>query len=288
MKRAFLNRAFFYGALLQFCCLAGLLLPVGLLSSCQGSVDCGCALPPPRDDNRLKVKRITWAETDFQEYTYNAKGLLSKYVSQWLSVMGTDQVKRVESVFEYNGQGQLTRMVTENTMEVKYFYNGAVLEKSEEYDQQGRLAITHYYVFAPGHRPLEIRDVITDPTDGNRVTGELKRVYEYDGRGNNTVQKEYVKDLATGNFTLNLSTHYEGFDTHKYVENATALNPCVPHARLWNNNYASRTLKDKNGKIIHLPQLYTFECNEEGYPVRKTMGNANVTVQATVTYEAYE
>jgi hypothetical protein len=285
MKRAFLNRAFFYGALLQFSCLAGLLLPVVLLSSCRESVDCGCAIPPPRDDNRFKVKRITWAESDFQEYTYNANGLLTKYVSQWLFVMGTDQVKRVESVFEYNAQGRITRMVTDNLLAVKYFYKGGVLEKSEEYDHKGRLAVTHYYAFDTGNRPLEIRDVITDPTEGNRVTGELKRVYEYDNKGNNTVQKEYVKDMSTGDFTLNLSTHYEGFDGNKYVENATALNPYVPHARLWTNNYASRTLKDKNGNVLQPPLLYTFECNAEGYPVRKTQGNASITLNATVAYE---
>jgi hypothetical protein len=283
MKRAFLNKAFWYGALLQLACVAGMLLPVGLLSSCRESVDCGCT-PPPAED-RFRVKRITWAETDFQEYTYNPGGLLTKYVSQWLFVMGTDQVKRVESTFEYNAQGKITRMVTENLLEVKYFYKGNVLEKSEEYDHKGRLAVTHYYTFGTGHRPLQIRDVITDPTEGNRVTGEIKRVYEYDGRGNNTMQKEFVKDLATGEFALNLSTHYEGFDTHKYVENATALNPYVPHARLWTNNYASRTLKDKTGKVLQPPQLYTFECNQEGYPVRKSMGNANVTIRATVAYE---
>jgi hypothetical protein len=176
-------------------------------------------------------------------------------------------------------------MVTEDVMEVKYYYKGNVLEKSEEYDQRGRLAVTHYYVFSTQNQPLEIRDVITDPADGNRVTGELKRVYEYDGRGNNTVQKEYVKDLATGTFALNLSTHYEGFDNNKYVENATALNPYVPHARLWTNNYASRTLKDKNGNPLQPPQLYSFECNAAGYPVRKSMGNANITIRATVAYE---
>jgi hypothetical protein len=285
MKRAFLNRAFLYGALLHFCCIAGLLLPLGLLSSCQESVDCGCAPPPAPAEDRLRIKRITWAETDFQEYTYNTSGLLTKYVSQWLFVMGTEQVKRVESTFAYNAQGKITRMVTENLMEVKYFYKGGVLEKSEEYDQRGRLAITHYYSFDTKNRPLQILDVITDPTDGNRVTGELKRVYEYDNKGNNIVQKEYVKNLATGEFTLNLTTHYEGFDTNRYVENATALNPYVPHARLWTNNYASRTLKDKNGNVLQPPQLYTFECNAEGYPVRKSMGNANVTIGATVAYE---
>ncbi|MBD0255665.1 MAG: hypothetical protein ICV83_08090 [Cytophagales bacterium] len=285
MKRVFLNRAFFFGALLQFSCLAGLLLPVGLLSSCRETVDCGCAAPPAPVEQGPRLKRITWADTDFQEYTYDANGLLSKYVSQWLFVMGTDQVKRVESTFEYNRQGQITRMVTEDVMEVKYYYKGGVLEKSEEYDQKGRLAVTHYYVFSHGHQPLEIRDVITDPTEGNRVTGELKHVYEYDGKGNNTVRKEYVKDLNTGEFTLNLSMHFEGFDANKCVENATALNPYVPHARLWTNNYTSRTLKDKNGKVLQPPQLYTFECNAQGYPVRKTMGSANVTLRATVAYE---
>jgi hypothetical protein len=176
-------------------------------------------------------------------------------------------------------------MVTENRYEVKYYYKGGVLEKSEEYDHKGRLAVTHYYVFSTRHQPLEIRDVITDPTDGNRVTGELKHVYEYDAKDNNTVQKEYVKDLATGTFALNLSMHFEGFDNNKYVENATALNPYVPHARLWANNYASRTLKDKNGNNLQPPQLYTFECNAAGYPVRKSMGSANVTLRATVAYE---
>ncbi len=284
MKRTFFSRAFFYGALLQLSCVAGLLLPVGLLSSCRETVDCGSCVPPPVEQGP-RLKRITWADTDFQEYTYNADGLLTGYVSQWLFVMGTDQVKRVESTFAYNSQGKITRMVTENLLEVKYFYKNGVLEKSEEYDHKGRLAVTHYYVFATGHWPREIRDVITDPTDGNRVTGELKHVYEYDHRGNNTVQKEYVKDLSTGEFALNLSIHFEGFDANKCVENATALNPYVPHARRWTNNYASRTLKDKDGKVMQTPQLYTFEYNAEGYPVRKTMGNANVTIRATVAYE---
>jgi|GEM_PF-1966492 len=285
MKRAFFNRAFWYAAFLNAACVAGLLLPVGLLSSCRETPDCGCGRPPAPAENRLRVKRITWAETDFQEYTYNADGLLTSYVTQWLFVMGTDQVKRVESTFEYNAGGKITRMVTENRYEVKYHYKDGVLEKSEEYDHQGRLAVTHYYVFSPYHQPLEIRDVITDPTEGNRVTGELRHVFEYDRRGNNTVQKEYVKDLHSGDFLLNYSTHYEGFDDNKYVENATALDPYVPHARRWTNNYASRTMKDKDGKAQQPPQLYAFECNAEGYPVRKSMGNASLTLRATVAYE---
>lgn len=248
-------------------------------------MDCApCAHPPAPVEDNIRIKRITWAETDFQEYTYDADGLLTKYVSQWLFVQGTDQVKRVETVFEYNARKRISRSVTENLMEVKYYYRGDVLEKSEEYDQKGRLAITHYYTFGNRNEPLEIRDVITDPTDGNRVTGELKHLFEYDFRGNNTVQKEFVKNLATGTFDLNYSIHFDGFDQNKYVENAVSLDPFVPHAVRWINNFSSRTLKDKNGNIMQPPQLYTYECDQQGYPVRKSMGSANVRINASVAY----
>lgn len=273
-------------ALLKITCIAALVLPAAFLSACREEVDCApCGPPPATNQDGLRIKRIIWAPTDFQEYTYDAGGLLTKYVSQWLFVMGTDQVKRIESVFAYNAQKKISRLVVDNRMEVKYYYKGDVLEKSEEYDPKGRVAVTHYYTFGNRNQPLEIRDVITDPTEGNRVTGELRHVFEYDGRGNNTVQKEYVKNLTTGTFDLNYSIHFEGFDNNMYVENAVALNPFVPHAVRWTNNYATRTLKDKNGNPMQPPQTYSFEYNEAGYPIRKSMGTADVRINATVEYE---
>jgi len=269
-------------ALFKTALLAGLLLPAGFFSACQRNAD---PTPVHMQPDGKRLKRITWADTDFQEFSYNAGGLLTQYVSQWLLVMGTDQVKRVETAFDYNARQQVVRSVTNGRLETKYFYRGNRLERSEEYDHQGRLAITHYYNFNAGQQPLEIRDVITDPTEGNRVTGELKRVFEYDGRGNNTVQKEYVKNLVTGVFELDYSLHFEGFDRNRYVENAVALTPFVPHARLWTNNYASRTLRDQDGNVLQPSQTYTFGCDEGGYPVRKRMGNSGGAITATVAYE---
>jgi hypothetical protein len=235
-----------------------------------------------------RVKRITWADTDFQEYQYDSNGLLSKYISQWLFVQGTDQVKRVETDFQYDTGKKLVRTVTGNLYETKFFYRGNVLEKSEEYDHLGRLAVTHYYTFNHRNQPLQIRDVITDPTDGNKLTGELKHVFKYDNRGNNTVQEEYIMNLTTGAYEYSYGLHFEGFDNNRYVEHAVALNPYVPQAKRWINNYTSRTLRDKTGKVLQPSQKYTFHCNEEGYPLRKTMEHGGVSINATITYEAIQ
>jgi hypothetical protein len=267
---------------------AFLLLLAGLLPSCH---ETNCIEPNQPEQFPAvteRIKRITWAETDFQEYEYNSDGLLSKYTSQWLFVQGTDQVKRVETAFQYNNEKQVVRSITGEAYETRYYYKNNVLQRTGEYDHRGKLAVTHYYTFNHRNQPLQILDVVTDPTDGNKVTGELKHVFKYDSRGNNTVQEEYVKNMSTGAYEYSHGLYFEGFDNNRYVENAVSLNPYVPHAIRWVNNYTSRTIKDKDGKVLQPPQIYSFQYNEGGYPVRKTMEHGGVQINATISYQTIQ
>jgi hypothetical protein len=237
--------------------------------------------PPPAGPGQ-RLRRVTWAPTDFQEYAYNADGLLAKYTSQWLYVMGTDQVKRLETVFEYDARRRLLKTTTNGGMPVRYFYEGNALHHSEEYDLHGKVSVTHYYEFESGQRLRQKRDVYAA---GN----ELKTTYHYGPGMNLATEKIYQKNDSTGELEFAFSVHYEGFDDKKHPEAGTSPHPYLPGAALWANNYTLKTLRGKEGQPLQPAQQYAFTYNEEGYPVRKTVktlaGEPGPVLTAAYAYE---
>ncbi len=237
--------------------------------------------PPPTGQGQ-RLRRITWAPTDFQEYAYNADGLLAKYTSQWLYIMGTDQVKRLETVFEYDAQQRLIKTTTNGGPPVRYFYQGNALHRTEEYDPQGEVSVTHYYAFESGQRPSQKRDVYADGT-------EVMTTYNYGQGMNLATEKIYQKNDSTGKLEFAFSIHYEGFDDKKHPEAGTSPNPYLPGAAIWANNYTLKTMRGKKGEPLQPGKQYTFTYNEAGYPVRKTVKNLGdepgPVLTATYTYE---
>ncbi|HEX8531248.1 MAG TPA: hypothetical protein VF646_14550 [Cytophagales bacterium] len=237
---------------------------------------------PPPTGQVQRLRRITWAPTDYQEYAYNADGLLAQYTAQWLFVAGTDQVKRLETVFAYDSQRRLVSTTTNGGPPVRYFYRGNTLHRTEEYDRQGKLYLTHYYAFEGGQRLSQRRDVYAY---GN----EVRTTYHY-GPGNNlAVEKIYQENDSTGELEFAFSIHYEGFDDKKNPEATTVLQPYLPGVALWANNYTLKTLRGKRGEPLQPARQYAFTYNEAGYPLQKTVksleGEAAPVLLATYAYE---
>ncbi|HEX8532005.1 MAG TPA: hypothetical protein VF646_18350 [Cytophagales bacterium] len=262
-----------------------LLFVVALLSACNDREN-----PNPEPAAGPRLKKLAYTQNDFQEFTYNADGQLSRYRSQWNFVEGEDgELKNFIVDFHYDNAKKLKELTFgTGGGPVKYVYEGDVLKKTEEYDHKGRLLITHHYTFGGNNRLTEVRDVVNDLD--NQSQRQLKRTYEYDAKGNLTALREYYLNVGTEAFVQTEVTTFEGYDDKKNPEGQLDVYPYLPHLRLRVNNPAKKTrTATTDGNRVTWIEAYTYEYNAEGYPSKKvtkiTVPNADPVPPRTGTYE---
>jgi uncharacterized Fe-S cluster-containing radical SAM superfamily enzyme len=181
-----------------------LLFVLALFSSCNDREN-----PGPEAAAGPKLKKVSYTQNDFQEFTYNANGQLSKYRSQWNFVEDDEgQLKNFIVDFHYDNGKKLKELTFGTGGPVKYVYEGNVLRKTEEYDHKGRLVITHHYTFGSNNQLTEIRDLINDLDDHSQR--QLKRTYEYDAKGSLTALREYYLNVGTDAFVQTEVITFEG------------------------------------------------------------------------------
>jgi hypothetical protein len=261
-----------------------LLFVLALLSSCNDREN-----PGPGPAIGPKLKKVSYTPIDFQEFTYNADGFLSKYYSQYNFVQNDPTKVRSHTInFYYDDQKRVKELTFGSGGPVRYVYEGNVLKKTEEYDHKGRLVIVHHYTFGGNNRLTEVRDVVNDLDDHSQR--QLKRTYEYDAKGNLTALREYYLNVGTDAFVQTEVTTFEGYDDKKNPEGQLDVYPHLPHLRLRVNNPArkTRTATTDGDRVIWIEE-YTYEYNAEGYPLKKvtkiTVPGADPVPPRTGTYE---
>lgn len=244
-----------------------LLFFLGLFSSCDDDKRTLQPVNPPTPT----LKKISYTQNDFQEFSYNAAGLLSRYRSQWNFVEDdSGALKNFIVDLHYDDRNRITHLTFETGGPVKYIYEGNVLKKTEEYDNKGRLVITHHYTFGAKGQLTEVRDVINDLEE--QAQRQLKRTYEYDAKGNVTAIREYYLNVGADAFTQTSVTTYEGYDDKKNVESQLDLYPYLPQLRLRVNNPTRKIRTDtSNGNRVTWVEEYTYDYHAEGYPVKKVI-----------------
>jgi YD repeat-containing protein len=240
------------------------LLLISLLFSCNTD-----DTPPPAEATP-KVTKIIWSEKDFRQYTYLPDGKLSKYLSQWVYIDdNSGTTRQVTADFSYTSSSLLDKVVFDSGFFNKYYYEGSIPKKMEEYDNKNRLRLSHTYTFGAGGKLKESLSQVHDLVEGE--ANQIKQTYTYDNLGNLTEHKIYNKLQEQTEFSLSSITRYEEYDNKKSVDNLTYEFPYLPEIRFYTNNPGRRTIFGPNGSTVINAFLYTYAYNDKGYPVQKSV-----------------
>ncbi len=251
-----------------------------LLSSCGKSDD-------PAPEANMRVSKIVWAESDYQQFSYHANGRLSQYVSQWTYINdGSGETRKLVADYAYNAANQLTKVTFNSGYYNVYYYEGTRLRKLEEYDNKNRLALTHIFSFNTTGQLREMLTQVHDKLEGN---GNLiKRMYTYDSQGNVTEEKVFNKNTPQTDFTLSTRTVYTDYDSKKSPDNLMALFPYVPQVQMNVNNPGTISVLAGEQQIPVSVAKYTYQYTDKGYPASKTVrieSSSVPPVSATYYYE---
>jgi hypothetical protein len=187
--------------------------------------------------------------------------------------------------FEYSSSGLLTKVTFDSGYYNKYYFDGNTLKKTEEYDNKGRLRLTHLYTFNVGRQLTESVSQVHDLVEGE--ANQFKQSYSYDSRGNLTEQRLFNKLPGQASFTLSSITKYEEYDTKKSADNLTINFPYLPGTIFYKNNPGRITHLGADGTTVLSAYLHTYTYNEKEYPSQKStlMQTSPVVVPLTATYE---
>ncbi|MBC7923838.1 MAG: hypothetical protein H7Z75_22410 [Ferruginibacter sp.] len=225
--------------------------------------------PRPVEDP-VKLSKIVWGPNDYQEFTYNTRGQIVRYVSQWTYIDdGSGATKKMTADFQYDHTSHLAKVIFGGGFYVKYHYQGNVLKKSEEYTSKDRLALTHTYQFGIGQRVTEVLTQVHDPLE--EAVSQIKKTYAYDGRGNVIQEKVYGKLSPREAFYLSTITAYEDYDQQQTTGNLTDFFPYLPQAKMNVNNPGKQTVLGSDGSTVLSVRTFTYQYNQKGYPTQRTV-----------------
>jgi hypothetical protein len=248
-------RLSFYGAILVFAAFLSM-----LVVSCKNN-----QVEQPQPAVEVKLKKITYSDSDFQTFSYNDAGKITKYTSQWQFVQNDPtQIKKLNFDFLYDATGNLIRVNTTGGGYIKYYYKNNILEKTEEIDAKDRVQTRRTYTFTGNNLTEEYWE--TNLVYGDKA--EVKVVFDYDNIGNLIKETTSIPDSITHNFVPNDITEYSGFDSNPKTDNLLMRYPHLPAITLQKNNPAKKVFKTADGKII-FTENYTYQYDEKGVPVKK-------------------
>ncbi|GAB3316669.1 hypothetical protein GCM10027299_07200 [Larkinella ripae] len=226
--------------------------------------------PKPQPET-LQLQKITSGEKSFQNFGYNAQGQLANFQSYWIYTDSASTVYSQNAEFQYDDQQRLSQISSNGKPYVKFFYEGKVLDRAEEYDHRNRLVITHTYLFNAEGRIVELLDLIHDPYEPTSdPVSYLKSRYEYDGRGNVQRVQSFTRRVGDPAAKAWQNTYYEGYDDKKNPQLPEVNYPFLPQMRTMVNNPGKITVKSADNNTVLVEERNTYGYNEQGYPVRRT------------------
>lgn len=230
----------------------------------------------------LKLKKIAYHSTDYQELSYNADGSVARYHSQHLYNPQDGYVQKFTSDFQYDQQNRLVRLNRAYGSYVTYAYEGNKVVKTEEYNGYNELIGSHRYEYT-GERLTTSYDLQITVTTGRRF--ESKTTFEYDASGNLTRRVLYSRNLGTGQYSLETSFLYSQYDDKKFMENLTEVNPYLPGVVFKVNNPGLKVVLNRNGQELTGREQYSYTYNADGYPLTKQVITQGGTLNATYSYQ---
>lgn len=220
--------------------------------------------PGPADASPLKiVKKVAASADDYVQYEYNAKGYVSRYISQWRDATGN--LFRQNNHFEYNTNNQLVKWSNESGYGLYTYQNGR-LSQSEHFATNGKKISTLSYTFDASQRLTTIVEEITDPpADGPEQT---RISYQYYSNGNISRMDFAFRNEFTDTFTVHFSKKFVQYDNNKNPEPDGILGGFLPGVTLQFNNPVRIENILPDGTVDGYSR-YEYTYNAKGLPVQR-------------------
>lgn len=261
-----------------FATLFALVLITIVFVSCQKDPDSS-----PPDTQPLKtVKKVAGSVTDFIQYEYNAKGHVSRYVSQWRDAAGT--ILRQNNVFDYNASNQLVKWTSEAGTGFYAYQNGR-LSQSEHFAANGKKIATLHYAFNASNRLITVIETIANPLPNGPQHTKIS--YQYYPNGNLSRMDFAYRNEPTDPFTLHFIKKFVEYDDKKNPEPDGVLGSFLPGISLLYNNPVRIENVSPNG-VLQGYNRYEYTYNAEGLPVQRKQFIATNNVEAVPLLFTYE
>lgn len=252
------------------------LLPAGiafvaLITSCTHEPALAPQPDVPTPTKELVLQKITSGDQNVQAYSYSAQGLLSSFQSHWVYDDSASTASTMRAEFNYDAQNRLSQITTNGSLYVKFFYEGKLFDRTEEYDHRNRLIVTHFYLFNAEGQLVELLDQIHDPySDSTDLSSFVKFRYEYDNQKNVQRIFSFTRKAGDTSFKPWQSVHYEGYDDKKNPYNSLPHYPFVAQSCTQVNNPGKIITKRSDDQSVLSVLTMTYTYNAQGYPTRKT------------------
>lgn len=231
---------------------------------------------PQKPAKSLKQLRLDYADTDFQEVEYDTAGLPQHYVSQYLYIQGTGEVKRLEFTFKYGPDKRLYRLNGSDGSYTQYMYEGGLVAHAERYDQAGKPRSLVTLRYNTANQLTEMEEAFY--ADHRNVRSE----YQYDANGNLSQLKLTERTGETAPWQPTFTFFYSGYDDKKNPENLWACDPLIPQIKLRQNNPGLEVVHDRVGETSRKQHTYTYSA--EGYPLTRTTTAPGGTLTTRYNY----
>lgn len=231
---------------------------------------------PQQPVKALKKVRLDYADTDFQEAEYDTAGRPQHYVSQYLYIAGTGEVKRLEYTFKYGADQRLYRLNGSNGSYTVFMYEKEFVAHAERYNQAGKAESLIALLYDANGRLSEQEE--TTYSD----QWVIKKEYAYDGNGNLIQIKQSERKGTTTPWELTFTYTYSEYDNKKNPENLWACSPLLPQIKLRNNNPGLEVVRDRNTEISRKRHTYTYSA--DGYPLTRTTTAPGGTLTTQYAY----
>ncbi|RRA99804.1 hypothetical protein [Larkinella rosea] len=245
---------------------------------------------PDSQPKSLRLQKITAGEQNVQQYTYNAEGKLITLQTDWVYTDSLVTTSNTKSDLEYDTQQRLKQITTNGNFRVKFYYEGKLFDKTEEYDHKNRLVVTHFYLFNADGRLVELLDQIHN-TDNDTFENSsfIKYRYTYDNRGNVQSIEGFSRRPGDSAFKATQTSYYEDYDDKKNPNNPVASYPFVPQESIQVNNPGKITTRNAVTQAVLSTEMLTYQYNAEGYPTQRTRQVTTTrTYPASTVYYHYE
>ncbi|PMD88624.1 hypothetical protein BWI97_25250 [Siphonobacter sp. BAB-5405] len=257
---------------------------VGVTACAKSEPEPTRPVDPPVGSETHRLVKITSGEQNQQSYQYNDQGLLQRSNVHWryndsLTVAST-------TTFTYDTEKRLSRILYDGKPYVTFFYEGKLLDKTEEYDHKGRLVVTHFYLFNGEGQLVELLDQIHD-TETAAVQSFIKHRYEYEGQRNVQRVLSFRKNVNDPTFTPWQNVYYEHYDTKKNPHLPQVSYPFVEVTATQVNNPGKVTVRDARDESLLSVEIYAYTYGAQGYPLKKTqqLSTTHPLPAVTVSYQ---
>ena len=242
---------------------------LGLAACKKDPVEDPNVLPPQQQlPNPLSawalLKKFQLTNTDYQSFTYNPQGQVSKLHAQWQYVEGDPNIiKAIDYNFQYDSQNRPVQLDLTGGPTVRYLYRGNLIDKTRELFPDGSIATEVQYIYANNRVAAEVWYTYEAP---GKPLPLIKYVFAYDAKGNLNQVETFQQDSSLV-YRLTETVSYTDFDDKVNPNSWMLRYPYLPQMRYQFNNPRKEVRLQVGGQ----PQTITrtYEYNAQGLPVSK-------------------